>query len=243
MEAIQIKTELNTGSLLNKIMPELYTYNIGMSGHQFLNCLDNLDDALDEFNPTKYVVIQTGDIVFSKDDIIAVKNHTLGNIPSYDSGFVFFLQKIPAIKVLFKQLSDKLSNDRKRAISSPSDSSDSNYSYVSLILNDVLSEKKNSCEKQNCSLIVAYTPPISITTSGTMERNDELEWVNQVKKCCDDNGIVFLDCFDFFEYEYTKNYIVPYGFDNSKIAAGHLNENGHRILASVIAQYIEGELK
>ena len=241
MEAVQIKTEFNTGSLLNEMIPEKYTYNIGMSGHQFLNCLDNLEAALAEFVPSEYVIIQTGDLSMKLNDIVAVKDHKLGDIPSYDSGIVYYMQKIPAIKVLYKQLSDKLSQDIKSNKATTGGKSESDRSSVSLVLRDVLSEKKALCDQNKCGLIIAYTPPVIITASGKMERNDDLEWVNTVKQCCEDSGIVFLDSFDDFEKEYINGYVVPYGFDNSKIATGHLNRDGHRILASVIAEYIEGE--
>lgn len=246
MEAIQFPTSKNTASLLNASMPELRTYNIGMSGHQLLDCVDNIENAVEEFEPSRYVVIQTGDLLISLDSIVSVKQGTYADIPSYDSGIVYYLQMIPAIKVIYKQLDNKLAIDRKskthkHTSTEKTEAVKTDTRPIFTVLSEVLTEKRTFLEKHGCELIIAYTPSTKILSTGEMERDDNTEWVNQVKECCEDAGIVFLDCYDEFLAEYNNSYSVPYGFSNSKMGTGHLNETGHRMLAQVLEEYIKGD--
>ena len=45
------------------------------------------------------------------------------------------------------------------------------------------------------------------------------------------NDIVFVDTGDAFLKAYENDYSVPYGFSNTTIGNGHLNQTGHRIVA------------
>ena len=242
MEAIQIPTSKNTASLLNNLLPGCYTYNIGVSAHKFITCLDNINAAVDEFQPKSYVIVQTSDLSMSLTDIKSVEEGTLQELPSYDSGIIYYLQLIPSIKIIYQQLSDKIKNDnlwkKSNAFSGSPD-----YSTKSSVLSSVLLAKEKYCETNGCQLILAYTPEISINEAGEIGRNDDFEWVSCVREICESNGIVFLDCFDAFKLEYDESFCVPFGFHNSRMAKWHLNADGHRILVSVIAEYIEGESK
>ena len=77
--------------------------------------------------------------------------------------------------------------------------------------------------------------------TGKIERDDDINWVNKVRNCCEIADVIFLDCYSGFLKEFNSSYAVPFGFANSKIGTGHLNETGHRILAGVLAEYIMGE--
>ena len=241
MEAIQIPTEQNTASRLNNLLPDCYTYNIGMSAHQFINCLGNVKAALQEYKPKKYVIIHTSDLSITLDEINAVANGTLQEIPSYDSGILYYLQMIPSIKVIYQQCLEKVKKDfthNKTVMASATKAEDSGKF---LMLSSVLAENERLCEDYGCRMIVAYTPEIEINEAGEMVRYDNKEWVKCVKESCENNGIIFLDCFDAFLSEYDEYNIVPFGFNNSKMGKWHLNADGHRILTSVIANCIIGE--
>lgn len=69
MEAIEVAAYESTGYLLNQMLPELYTYNIGMSGHVIYNCVNNMENAVNFFSPGKYVVLETNSVKLQSDDM------------------------------------------------------------------------------------------------------------------------------------------------------------------------------
>lgn len=234
MEAIQFPTEYNVGSLLNK---KCKTYNIGMSGHQLINCLNNLEAAVKCYSPSNFVIIQTSNIALTQAEIDSVLDQTLKDIPSYDSGLLYYLQKLPAIKVVYKQLKDKWAIDHvsnKKASFKKASFLNNTHSVLDS-LNLLLQQSRNKCK----NLIIAYTPQISLLESGEIERDDNVEYVNEFKECCTRNDIIFIDCYNAFLTEYRKTYSVPFGFNNSRMGIGHLNKVGHRILAQELTKTIE----
>lgn len=248
MEAVQFGTEYNAGSLLNEYLADYKTYNIGMSGHQLMICLNNLQAALNEFSPSEYLVIQTSSLDVSVDDIQAVYDGTLEDIPSYDSGIIYQLQRIPVLKVIYKQLTDKLSIDRasQKSVDDEGETDGTENNGVDIkekseIMAKVFNVKAEMCSENDIKLIVAYTPPVEVNESGELKRSDDEKWVETVKEIAKNSGITLIDCYEAFESEYDATYALPFGFNNSTMGKGHMNKIGHRIVAQQIADVIKRE--
>lgn len=247
MEAISIDRKHNAGVLLNNLLGDMKVYNIGMSGHQLTNCLDNLEAAIAEFCPSSYIVVQTSSLDIMPDEIKAVLDGTLSEIPSYDSGILYQLQKIPALKVIYKQVMDKLSIDRSgitvgnTGAASTSEDADRDVEMMEkrLLMNEMLTEKAAICEKNGIKLILAYTPTVSVGVDGNIYRDDDEAWVRAMEKEAADAGITIVDCYEAFRNEYENTYALPYGFHNATMGAGHLNMTGHRIVALEVAKTVE----
>lgn len=90
MEAVNIDPNENTGYLLKEMLPDKVTYNIGISGHTIYTCVQNLRDALNEYDPSDYVIIETNTIYMDEESVNAVISDTYPEIPSYDSGCMRF---------------------------------------------------------------------------------------------------------------------------------------------------------
>ncbi len=240
MEAIQFPTEYNAGSLLNEYLPDYRTYNIGMSGHQLINCLDNLEAAVVEYSPNGYVVIETDNIDISEEDLVCVRDGLVPHIPSYDSGLLYQLQRVPALKVVYKQLTDKLSIDRLMRMSDKTDVDTDGISSSRIeVLKEVLNQKAAVCSDNNIRLVLCYMPHIYVGEDGKLERDDDAEWTETVRNAADEYGIIMIDCFEAAKTEYENTYALPYGFNNSTMGSGHLNMVGHEIVAREIAKAIE----
>ncbi len=56
MEGFNVGKNKNAVALLSQTLPDLSFYNIGISGHNIYRCVDNVEDALDYYQPSKYVV-------------------------------------------------------------------------------------------------------------------------------------------------------------------------------------------
>ena len=87
-------------------------------------------------------------------------------------------------------------------------------------------------------LIIVYHPFISLNKDGTMKIDDETEPVKMFSDLCEENGIYFISMTERFLNEYAKDSTIPYGFMNTSVAKGHLNENGHRMLADEVYRLI-----
>lgn len=49
MEAVNVSPKSNTGYILNELIDDKRTYNIGISGHSIYRCVSNLQDAVSCF--------------------------------------------------------------------------------------------------------------------------------------------------------------------------------------------------
>ena len=88
-------------------------------------------------------------------------------------------------------------------------------------------------------IVFIYHPTTKIQTDGTLKliRSQTLEIF---KEECEHVGIDFIDTGDAFLEHYNKYHELPYGFANTTPGNGHLNEVGHKIMADVIIDYLEG---
>ena len=60
------------------------------------------------------------------------------------------------------------------------------------------------------------------------------------KSCCEKYNIDFIDAGSSFLSEYNNDNKLPYGFMNTAYGQGHLNETGHKIMADMINEALEG---
>ena len=112
MEAYNVASDKNTGYLLNVILPEYYTYNIGVSGHTIYSCANNIRAAVKEYNPNEFIVIETDRIDLDVGDMQRVVSEKYPHIKSYDNGLLFLIQQyFPLAKNVYKQLADWWSAD------------------------------------------------------------------------------------------------------------------------------------
>ena len=71
-----------------------------------------------------------------------------------------------------------------------------------------------------------------------LKRIDSVVCTVSRMRLCEENGIYFISMTERFLNEYAKDYTIPYGFMNTSVAKGHLNENGHRMLADEVYRLI-----
>lgn len=106
MEATQVKRSENTTSLLCDLLQGDEVYNIGTSGHTIYRCVDNFSSAVDYYNPSDYVIIETNKISLSIDELSAIiSGNTEKETASSNTSIVGLMQKIPAVKAIYSQMS------------------------------------------------------------------------------------------------------------------------------------------
>ncbi len=82
-------------------------------------------------------------------------------------------------------------------------------------------------------IIIVYHPTVRLLPDGSMEV-DRAETDPAFAAACTRNGICFLNMENVFRQAYDAEHIVPYGFWNTTMTAGHLNQEGHRLVADVL---------
>ena len=240
MEAYQVMQNENCASLLNEYLPEFNTYNIGISGHTIYRIVDNVDSALKEYSPSEYILIETNTVSLDVRTMKEVMNGESSAIKSYDSGLLFYLQKIPAFKPLYNQIDNWLnlkSANNKKSSDGVVEETIISDEYVE-ILDLFLSKIKNEADKYGIVPVIFYAPNESLDSQGKLYFSTDMKYFDVYKSVCESNGIVFVDMSDPFESLYKNSNVLAHGFSNTAVGVGHLNKYGHNIIAETLAAEI-----
>lgn len=241
MEALQVASEENTGYLLNVLLPGEHTYNIGMSGHTIYHCVKNMNEAVDFYHPSKYVILETDRIELSEISMEDVMKDAYPTIPSYDSGILYLLQKrLPAVKSLYQQID----NWRNVGVISDEDSAEivdyKSPSYRKL-LGEFLNKAKEPIETNGLELIIFYQPKTEINEDGEFVDPTDKAALQIFSEICQEKGIIFIDLTSSFQSLYDTEFVLAHGFSNTSIGEGHLNAEGHRVIAEELAKVITAD--
>ena len=229
MEAVNVSSNSNAVSLLNSMFPDIYFYNIGISGHKIYNVINNIQAAIETFEPTKYVIIETSIVNLDEETMQQVITGNFVRIKSYDSGLVFQVQKkIPLIKTLYKAV-----EDWRTAGTHDVEPMIETETYAET-LKAFLKIAKTACGDQ-VQLIICYQPATELDNDGSMICVTNPDSLSLFSRACEDNGIVFVDMTEDFQESYQSRSILPHGFTNTAVGAGHLNEAGHEMVADRLA--------
>ena len=236
MEAYNVQQNQSTAGLLGSLMPDKTVYNIGTSGHNFLICADNLADAINKYEPQEYVIIETSNLRYSDIQLQAAIDENVEDLTSNTGGILELLQKNPFLRLIYSQLK-KFSDNSADDVAPPTSTETtigSEESYCSLFakLSDTASDK-------GAQLIIVYHPSLILNEDGTASANVDQELSEFFATCCEKNGIIFLDMSNQFLESYENESILPHGFTNTSIGTGHLNKNGHALIAESLYEIMK----
>ena len=93
-EAFNTAINKSSAAVLGQLLPDKTVYNIGTSGHTFMVCADNLENAVNKYKPTKYVIIETTDLSYNDKELQQAIDGTVPDLSSRSGGIVELLQKI-----------------------------------------------------------------------------------------------------------------------------------------------------
>lgn len=235
-EALYVDDDKSASYLLNEKFDEsngLCLYNIGMSAHNLVSNVSNLELALEKYSPSKYVILELNTMKFKEErvnDAISGKNVTMH---SYDEDSLMFkIQKQPFVKLIYNQYSNYVASRSE-------DKSTEEDIYVGVEgKRELLSYLQETVSAYNCEAIIFYIPSMSIETDGSLSMDVTEQERAEFSELCEEYGITFVDMCNVFEENYEKNYIVPAGFANTAVAYGHLNDEGHKMIAEELYKVI-----
>ena len=246
MEAINVMPNKNATYLLNGLLNkndyDHYVYSIGISEHPFLRCTRNIENALIEFSPEKFVVIETANINFNEDSINQVLNNTYPKVSSYNQGIIGKLQKLPFLRMIYYQIvHGLLENDSiEETTLSNSDESVDFDSYQKK-LNALLLHVSEVADKYGCKVVIVYHPRILLNENDECYVITEKNYLSMFSNLCDDNNIIFRNMKESFIANYKNEYKLPHGFTNTSVGKGHLNNTGHRLIAEELYSIIAAD--
>jgi hypothetical protein len=244
MEAFNVAQKENTAYVMNELFFEnnsdFYVYNLGISAHNLLRVAKNFEAALQEFQPAKYVVIESS-INFKTEGIETVLNGQMEDIPSFDKGALYQLQKIPYLKLLYAQYKNLKAQDGDDFDEGETETIEKGEvvdAQYKLSLNLLFKKINKTADDNGVEVIIFYHPHLKIREDGTAYPDTDAEYLFAMAEACESNNILFVDMSDIFLSKYEKEYILPHGFSNSVAGAGHMNADGHSMIAEKLVRVI-----
>jgi hypothetical protein len=246
IEGMNVVQRETTASVLNALLKARYTYNIGFSTHDFLRNLNNLKDAVDYYKPQGYVVLEIQNIIFDVQDIESVIYSQMERLPSFDQGVLSYLQRMPYLRLSYRQIKflsglhivDMLNFFKRDNSKAEEDSNIINWEQMAILLDSLMARTRKICIDNEIDFIIVYHPHLTIQKDRSVSTDYLNEYLIKIRDACHNNGIYFIDMTDMFIEEYNKNFLLPHGFSNTAVGAGHLNKNGHRLIANELFRQI-----
>lgn len=246
MEAFNVAQDRNVGYVLNRKFKDadmdLNVYNIGVSGHTLERCLNNAGNAVKEFKPNKYVVIETASVCPDIKLVADALNGELEPIESNNKGIIGKLQKLPFLRRLYGQIKSVLGNDDGdgESVSANVDESLEELisAYTDELFEKMLSGVSQTMKDEGIKLIIVYNCGVEIDEDGKVREQEDMESVEKFKEACDKNDVIFVNMHQAFCDYYKETNRLPRGFSNSRAGKGHLNRYGHEVLADELFDII-----
>ena len=224
-------------SIMNEQLKDKQCYSIAIAGHNFKVCLNNLDNALKKYKPS-IVVIEMDSLLLDEEEINKVINNEIPEITSVSNEFINFLQHNQFLRLMYSQINSfKGSSDKNNQIDS--DSSNNTFNQrkaIQKLMNYIVSIS----DTYNTDVIILYNPNIALSNEDGMIINENKNNIEIYKEACEENDIVFLDMSKKYMEEFLINNILPVGFNNTSIGVGHINKNGHKMIAEELVRIIGG---
>lgn len=236
LEAQFIPAKDNASSILDEKLGTKNVYNISISGHSFKVCVNNLKAALQKYSPS-FVVIETGNLVFSDDYIDSILTGDVEEKGSYSEGMLGILQQNPFLRLMYTQI-ESIANKYDDIEADESNTTVSDVSINECLTDQLLKHIRTIADNYDTKIIILYHPDIVIESDGNM-RIGTKTISEGFDNLCRSNGILFVDMTYRFLSEYENAHIIPKGFFNTAIGSGHLNREGHRMIADELYKILK----
>lgn len=82
-------------------------------------------------------------------------------------------------------------------------------------------------------IIILNIPGIALSADGTIAINAG-QYESTFQAVCKQNEIIYFNMGEIYQKEYDDKSLLPYGFSNTRPGSGHLNEEGHRMVADAL---------
>ena len=249
-EATNVVQGKEFASLLrDKLDGEYTVYNMGISGHNFLKVCQYLPQNLALYSPApKAVVIETATLTFTAQEIDTMLQGKIAKSPSYSTGVIALSQKSPFFATLYHQvqggLIDLLMPDKEKILGifrtdsllpplntfAPSTPEMSEDEAQKQAYEKLFAYLGGLQQQYGTQIIIVHHPLTNVHFEGRIEFVNE-DITALFSQLCQDNRIVFVNLLDRFYAMHQNEHKLPHGFVTGKIGFGHLNADGHAVIA------------
>lgn len=233
-EAQHVNWDENYVYLLNEQCKGRKVYNLGVSAQAFANSLYRIPALKTNFPACQAIVFEINNMPSEK-DLLQMKGYMEKNeIPVRDLSWkrgnlaLQILGKIPLCRLLWSQYDH---NRKGKIAKGKEEMVNIGVSYYELA-NEVLKLAKR--QAGDTPIILFNLSKVKIERDGNVVIQPDYGEKAALRAACQVQGITFVDMGQPFLEHYSKERVLPYGFANSKVAVGHLNAHGHRIVAETL---------
>lgn len=247
-EGLYVNDDECASYLLNQYFHEdgsgRYVYNIGMSAHEIFRNVSNLETALSVYEPKEYVAIETGVLTYQPEAVWQALAHDMPEL-TVGTGYPLLdlLQQNPYLKLVYQQYSNYKS--RENADTGVGKGYDVFSEDTLWASRQMLEYIAGTARAHHCEPILYYIPELQLDDNGELVFAATEETREQYAALCREQGILFVDMTDGIVELYEQEHKLASGFANTQVGYGHLNREGHRILADALYEAIseqEGQL-
>lgn len=217
-------------------------YSLGMSAHSFAYNAANLERALDRFQPTRAVVLETDRMVFMRTQINESMADALPRLPATKLPLPDIIVDRPLAKRLYKQFK----NLSQHSGDDEDDGEPTNYDEIpeALMLEyeDALTawltRLNDTAAAHGVRLVIWFHPHLVPDMRGNAVSQSPERCREAFANACARAGVTFVDLTEPFMRAYETEHVLCHGFANTCFGVGHLNAKGHEMAAEALAQVI-----
>lgn len=221
----------------------LKVYNVSQDGYFFPDIVKGFKCITGEFPKAGTIIIEIGATEFDEAALadaaaqrIYNENENGENIVQGLSVKKYLTLKVkeisPLLSLLKQQYKSIYSNDKNDK--TVSDEMDLDY-YKNILDKDLRLIRSEYAG----NLIIMYHPVVELDKKGNLIADSSVT-DKLFADLCKKNNIIFADVTAAFIKAYNNDYSVPYGFNNTSMCSGHLNETGHKIIADELYDILKG---
>lgn len=239
MEGFNVMQDETIASQLSEMLEAAHlsdsVYNIGMSSHTLGRNIANLDRALTRFQPTGYVVLETHDIGIYEWEFNKAMSDNFGRRSATDVNLPDVISERPLLRTLYNQYM-MLSEGRPTSSNARLDASLIEvYNQAMLTLMQKVSDVAQS---HGVTPMIVYHPHLQLGEDGAVSAQTDENCLNALYMACESTGVILVDMTDEFIDYYHNTCKLPHGFSNTMPGVGHLNADGHRLVAQALYEKI-----
>ncbi len=239
IEAYQVLKNENCAYLLNSRFADdekpLAFYSCGVSGCFLPGVISRYESALEKFRPKNYVIIEIMSVPtvaainqgFSESITYEPRKMSLARVFINNTGGMWVLNNFFAVERLFN------ARAAKNAVVEEDSPEELTEAWTHLVKFIVDTAQANGVKP-----ILLCHKCADIAKDSSFCPRFNVDDMAEFRAICEREGIVFVDATERFREEYEKNNVWAYGFCNAGIISGHLNRDGHRMVADVLEEAI-----
>lgn len=205
-------------------------YSCARSGHAIAMNAARCDDALRFFKPKEYLILE----LWHFPGALSVEKGINDGYPNKSPASPLIVNAIKWIHGLpwARNIFLTMRGDEIKA------ATESSPEELELAWSALVKHIVKAAENNDVKPIIFFHRVFNLEKDGSISPSWDVEELALFRAICEREGVVFVDATERFREEYEKNNVWPYGFCNAGIISGHLNRDGHRIIADVLEEKI-----